>query len=273
VGWGGLAGTMTTVAVAPRAARGPGAGKGHGQCSREGHHARAVQSAIHLLRPGAILLDALGTLLALEPPAPRLRQVLADRFGLTLSSGQARDAIDAEIAYYRAHLGEGADAASLADLRARCAEVLRGALPASDAMTAVSPQALTGALLASLHFTAFPDAVPALAGARARGQRLVVLSNWDASLSGVLEAAGLAPLLDGIVCSAVAGARKPSPAIFEQALGVAGVTARHAIHVGDSIEEDVQGARGACIEPVLIRRDRSSGPPGVRTIATLAELR
>ena len=31
--------------------------------------------------PQAILLDALGTLVALEPPAPRLRAELAERFG------------------------------------------------------------------------------------------------------------------------------------------------------------------------------------------------
>ncbi len=214
----------------------------------------------------------MGTLLELEQPAPRLRRALADRLGITVSDAQARDAVGAEIAYYRAHLDEGRDRASLARLRGRCAEVLRAALPACDAISAASSQALTRALLASLHFTVFPDVVPALSAARARGQRLVVLSNWDVSLTGVLEAAGLSRFLHGVVSSAAAGARKPSAAIFEHGLGVAGVRASDAIHVGDSIEEDVRGARAAQIEPVLIRRDQSPGPPGVRTIATLTEL-
>jgi putative hydrolase of the HAD superfamily len=222
--------------------------------------------------PGAILLDALGTLVELAAPASLLRTELAGRFQIEVSEAEAQRAIAAEIAYYRAHLDEGRDQRSLAALRGRCAEVLRAALPPDDRVTAVGSAELTEALLASLRFAAFPDAEPALLAARARGQRLVVVSNWDISLQAVLDRLGLAPLLDGIVTSAQAGARKPSPAIFELALATAQVRQRDAIHVGDSIEEDVAGALGAGIEPVLIHRDGRPGPAGVRTIASLAEL-
>lgn len=221
--------------------------------------------------PAAILFDALGTLVALAPPAPALKTELAARFGLEVSEEEAARAIGAEIAYYRAHLDVGRDEASLRALRRRCAEVLRSALPgAAAARLEVDP--LVEALLASLRFSAFPDVRPALVAARARGQRLVVVSNWDVSLLSVLRGLGIEPLVDGIVTSAVAGARKPAPAIFAQALALAGVAAAHAIHVGDSLDEDVAGARAAGIEPVLIERD--GGPPvaGVRTIASLAEL-
>jgi putative hydrolase of the HAD superfamily len=114
--------------------------------------------------------------------------------------------------------------------------------------------------------------VPALTAARSRGQRLVVVSNWDASLHGVLRALGLEPLLDGILTSAEAGARKPASAIFEQALTVAGAGPKQAIHVGDSLEEDVAGARAAGIEPVLVRRDGGPAASGVRTISSLEQL-
>ena len=118
-----------------------------------------------------------------------------------------------------------------------------------------------------------PASRQALAVLRNRSLRLVVVSNWDASLHSVLDRVGLAPLLDGILTSAEAGARKPAPAIFEQALNVAGAQAPDAIHVGDSPEEDVSGALGAGIEPVLLRRDGAGrGVEGVRTIASLAEL-
>jgi putative hydrolase of the HAD superfamily len=223
-----------------------------------------------LPRPAAILLDALGTLVALEPPAPRLRAELAARFGLEVSDEEAAGAIAAEIAYYRAHLDEGRDATSLAALRRRCAEALRSALPGAGADLEVDP--LVEALLAALRFTAFPDARPALETARRRGQRLVVVSNWDVSLIGVLRGLELEPLLDAIVTSAGTGARKPAPAIFEHALGLAGVAAADAIHVGDTLDEDVAGARAAGIEPVLIRRGDGQPVPGVRTISSLAEL-
>jgi putative hydrolase of the HAD superfamily len=218
--------------------------------------------------PAAILLDALGTLVALEPPAPRLRAELARRFGLEVSEEEAARAIGAEIAYYRAHLDEGRDPAGLAALRRRCAGVVRAELPACG----LELDPLVDALLASLHFTAFADARPALAAARARGQRLVVVSNWDVSLHDVLRKLELEPLLDAILTSAGAGARKPEPAIFEQALALAGVTPGLAVHVGDSLEEDVVGARAAGIEPVLVRRDGGPSIAGVRTISSLAEI-
>lgn len=220
----------------------------------------------------ALLLDALGTLVRLDPPPPRLAAELAARFGIEVTEDEATRAIKAEIAYYRAHLDEGHDLPGLEALRRRCAEVLRSALPPSAELSAVTPEALTDALLASLHFSAFADVRPALISAREGGRRIVVVSNWDISLHEVLERLGLTRLLDGILTSAEAGARKPAAAIFEQALRIAGAAASEAIHVGDSLEEDVAGALSAGIAPVLVRRDSGAGPPGVKTIRSLAEL-
>jgi putative hydrolase of the HAD superfamily len=79
-------------------------------------------------------------------------------------------------------------------------------------------------------------------------------------------------LLDAVVTSASVGVRKPVVAIFEHALSLAGAHPDEAVHVGDSVQDDVAGARAAGIEAVLIRRDGGPGPPGVRTIASLATL-
>ncbi len=222
--------------------------------------------------PRAILLDALGTLVALEPPAPRLRAELAERFGITVSGQQAGEAIAAEIRYYRAHLDEGRDRAALEALRGQCAEALRAALPQQDGIRAIPNAVLTEALLASLRFSAFPDVRPALRAWRGAGARIVVVSNWDVSLHDVLGRLSLASLIDAILTSAEAGARKPSPAIFEQALALAGVGPEHAIHIGDSVEEDVAGARAAGVRPVLISRRGTLSPQGIETVASLAEL-
>jgi putative hydrolase of the HAD superfamily len=217
----------------------------------------------------AILLDALGTLVALAPPAPRLRSELRHRFGLEVSPAEAEEAIGAEITYYRGHFDEGRDRASVEALRRRCAGALREALPAASAIDTV---ALTEALVASLSFSPFADAVPSLQTLRARGTRLVVASNWDWSLHEVLARVGLEPLLDGIVTSAEAGERKPGRAVFDRALELAGVPPDRATHVGDTFEDDIAGARAAGLSAVLIRRDGRSGPAGVRTIASLSEL-
>jgi putative hydrolase of the HAD superfamily len=204
--------------------------------------------------PRAILFDALGTLLELASPAPRLQAELSTRYGVTVSEAEARAAMAAEIRYYRRHLDEGRDRDSLTVLREQCAAELRGALPAAAQARLPPPSELVEALLASLHFDAFPDAAPALETCRARGLRVVVVSNWDVSLHAVLARVGLSPLLDGILTAAEAGVRKPAPDIFIQALRLAGARAAEAIHVGDSVEEDVAGALAAGIEPVLVNR-------------------
>jgi putative hydrolase of the HAD superfamily len=222
------------------------------------------------MRSRAILFDALGTLLELAPPAPALQAELVRRYGVQVDDVEATRAMAAEIRFYREHLDEGRDEVSLGLLRERCAAELRAALPAAVRDAVPEPPELVDALLAALHFQPYPDVIPALARYRVRGLRLVVVSNWDVSLHSVLDNAGVSPCLDGILTAAEAGSRKPAPAIFEQALGLAGVGPDEAVHVGDSLDEDVAGARAAGIEPVLIRRDGGVGED-VRTIRTLAD--
>jgi 2-haloalkanoic acid dehalogenase type II len=190
----------------------------------------------------AIFLDALGTLVELEPPWVGLRAAL----GEGVPDDRLVDAVRAEMAYYKAHSDEGRDAASLADLRERCAALLSRELEVEvDAATLVD----------AIRFDPYPDAVPALRDLREGGLKLICVSNWDCSLPAVLERCGLMAHLDGAISSAEAGARKPDPAIFAAALELAGCGPEAALHVGDTAEEDVEGARAAGIEALLLDRE------------------
>ena len=202
------------------------------------------------------------------PPAPRLRDGLR-AIGVEVSEEAAAKAMKAEIAYYRAHLGQGRDQAGLAALRRACAGVLRDALGRPELDLGEVERTLLGAI----RFEPFPDAVPALEALRAAGVRVVAASNWDVSLHEQLAATGLTPLLDGALSSAEVGAPKPDPRIFTRALALAGAGPEEALHVGDDVQADVGGARAAGLEPVLIDREGGlEAPPGVRRIASLAEL-
>lgn len=223
-----------------------------------------VSTANMAEQPKAILLDALGTLIGFEPPAPHLHAELHAR-GYPVTSEAALAAIRAEIGFYRAHLDEGRDAASLATVRERCAAAMEPALPG------IPRAAILDALLASLRFFAYSDSAPALLALRARGIRLVVVSNWDVSLHERLAETGLTPLLDGALASAEVGAAKPAAAIFVAALELAGTSPGQTWHVGDTPEADVEGARAAGITPVLIARGGGS-LDGVATVRSLAEL-
>jgi putative hydrolase of the HAD superfamily len=189
----------------------------------------------------AVLLDALGTLVELEPPWMHLAEALGVEPDERLVG-----AVRAEMAYYRDHSHEGRDTESLADLRGRCAAVLSREL---------GREVTVQAMMSAIRFRAFPDAAPALAELRGLGLGLVCVSNWDVSLPEVLARCGLDGALDGVVTSAEVGVRKPDPAIFAPALELARCSAAEALYVGDTPAEDLEASRAAGIRALLIDRD------------------
>jgi len=205
-------------------------------------------------------MDALGTLIEMEPPWRYLRSVVPAE----VDDERLVAAVRTEMAYYKAHAHEGRDAESLAELRARCARVLSDELGVEVGVDE---------LVEAVQMRAYPDSEPALRSLRERDLGVVVVSNWDCSLAEVLARCGLGELIDGAVSSAEAGARKPDPAIFEPALELVGCQASEALHVGDTAEEDVEGARAAGIPVLLLDRAGETGAAdGAPTIASLTEI-
>ncbi|MGI8460127.1 MAG: HAD family hydrolase [Solirubrobacterales bacterium] len=189
----------------------------------------------------AVLLDALGTLVELEPPFEPLTEALGGEIPIRT----VERALRVEMAFYRAHSHEARDPASLAGLRRRCARLLSDGLGVEVSVET---------MMSAIRFRAFPDALPALSELRGRGLGLVCVSNWDCSLPEVLERVGLAGALDGVVASASAGVRKPDPAIYEAALELAGCGPAEALAVGDTPAEDLAGADAAGVPALLIDR-------------------
>jgi len=198
--------------------------------------------ATEVTRLSAVLIDGMGTLLRLIPPVPALAKALA------VDEARAERGFRAEVAYYLEHQLEAFDTARLWDLRRRCAAVMADA-------AGVGREGALEALMSSLRFEAFGDAAPALTDLRGRGLKLVVVSNWDCSLPDVLDGIGLLGLVDAVVTSALVGAAKPDPLIFEAALAAAGCRAAEAVHVGDSVVNDVDAARRVGIRSLLLARD------------------
>lgn len=203
-------------------------------------------------RPAVVLLDALGTTVELEPPAP----LLAAELGMGCDE-RVRAAVRAEMNHYRAHATEARDGAALAALRERCARIVA---------TGLGRPVSVEQLMAAISFRAYADARPAIERLRASGLRIGCVSNWDCALPEVLGRVGLADLFDVIVSSAAAGAAKPAPLPFEIALERLGVSAAEALHVGDTEAEDVAGARAAGIDALLLDRG------GEGDLADLGEL-
>lgn len=115
-------------------------------------------------------------------------------------------------------------------------------------------------------WTVFPDAPATLDALAERGVARAVASNWDERLPQVLEGVGLATRLEAIVHSSAVGYEKPDPRVFRAALERLGAEPDEALHVGDRLREDVEGAVALGMRGVLL--DRGGELPEVPEPAT-----
>ncbi|UCD25765.1 MAG: HAD-IA family hydrolase [Gemmatimonadota bacterium] len=118
----------------------------------------------------------------------------------------------------------------------------------------------------------FPDVIPLLHTIRAAGYPTALVSNWQCGLSHFCVELGLADAFDHIVVSAEVGSQKPDPEIFRIACRRLGVSPERTLHVGDTVVDDVQGARNASMPVVLLLRDGTAIDVDTPVIAGLDEL-
>ena len=116
-------------------------------------------------------------------------------------------------------------------------------------------------------FFVFPDVIPALDALQAAGLRMAVVSNWGWAAPELLQTLELARHFEVLSISARVGFQKPHPAIFRHALELLGVDPGEAVHVGDDPSADVEGARRAGVEPILLIRQGRRYPPDRRWCA------
>ena len=109
------------------------------------------------------------------------------------------------------------------------------------------------------NFDLYEDALPVLEELRRLGLSLALVSNGVRDLDDFVLHHGLD--VDAAVCSRQHGWIKPHETIFRAALERLGVAAEDAAMVGDSLEDDVEGARALGMRAFLV--DRENRYPGV----------
>jgi putative hydrolase of the HAD superfamily len=131
------------------------------------------------------------------------------------------------------------------------------------------------------HWELYPDTLETLKALREEGVELGIISNFDTRLFAVLRGLGLAEAFDTVTLSSFAKAAKPAPQIFRAAMAKHAVDADEALHVGDSLREDAEGALAAGMAAVLVDPQRRAAPAvaavggpvwGIRTLAELPAL-
>jgi putative hydrolase of the HAD superfamily len=118
---------------------------------------------------------------------------------------------------------------------------------------------LTRAWNHAQHFDLYEDALPTLDALHAHGLKLGLLSNTARDLD--LFVAHHALDVDAVLTSAAHGKTKPHEAIFLRMLELLDVGAGDAVMVGDTLEDDVEGARAVGMRALLL--DRAGRYPAV----------
>ncbi len=101
----------------------------------------------------------------------------------------------------------------------------------------------------------YPETLATLQALEERGKELGIVSNFDSRLYEILVGLGIDRFFESVTLSSFAGAAKPSPKIFMRALAKHGALPEDALHVGDSLKEDVYGAKAAGIKPAFLQRE------------------
>lgn len=121
------------------------------------------------------------------------------------------------------------------------------------------------------HIAPVPEVAAGLARLRSAKVRVALVTNGPPSQYEKLARAGLADSFDAVCVSDVLGVRKPDRAIFAAAAESCGTSLSalsRGFMVGDSLESDIAGGRGAGLETIWIARGRSlpEGAPAPDTI-------
>ena len=110
------------------------------------------------------------------------------------------------------------------------------------------------------HFELYEDALPVLEELRGHGLRLGLVSNTGRDLDEFVAHHRLD--VDAVLGSRTFGRTKPHPAIFQEALKRLEVEPTEAAMIGDSPEDDVEGAHAAGIRKAFLL-DRENRYPEI----------
>lgn len=102
----------------------------------------------------------------------------------------------------------------------------------------------------------FQDSLNFLSTLKKEGYKLALVSNAasDLAIREALTRLKIARFFDAIIISSQVGLRKPSSAVFMKALKVLNVKPGEAVFIGDSIKNDISGAKKISMKTILLSR-------------------
>jgi putative hydrolase of the HAD superfamily len=214
---------------------------------RVGRAARQLEAVLFdvdftLAKPGPLL-------------GPEGYRAAGARFGLTLDPERYAEARVAAVADLEHHPELEHDE----EIWVRFTEdIVRGMGGEGDRIRGVA-EAITEGWLHADNFELYEDALPVLALLRENRIKIGLVSNTSRDLDAFIRHFALD--VDAWISSGAHGKVKPSPTIFRAVLDLLEVEPEAAAMVGDSLLDDIEGARALGMRAFLL--DREGGHPNV----------
>jgi putative hydrolase of the HAD superfamily len=199
----------------------------------------------------AVLFDVDFTIARPGPElGPEGYQRLGERFGLELDPSRYKQARERAVEGIRRHPELEHDEEIWVAFTERIIRAMGGEADSAYECAV----AMTEAWEHAEHFELYEDALPVLEELRVQGLKLGLVSNTGRNLDEFVAHHRLD--VDAAIGSGAFGRTKPHPTIFRAVLERLAIEPADAAMVGDSPEDDVQGARAAGIEAAfLLDRD------------------
>lgn len=198
----------------------------------------------------AVLFDVDFTLCRPGPELSAERYArIAARHGVTLDTERYEDAREAAVANLKRHPELLHDET----IWHRFTEEIFVGMGGPEALASECATEIEEGWGVSENFELFEDVLPALEEMRAAHLQIALVSNGIRDLNEFVLHHRLD--VDAVVDSRSHGRVKPHPTIFQAALDALGVRPDDAVMVGDSLEEDFEGARALGMRAILVDRE------------------
>ena len=202
------------------------------------------------MKIAAVLFDLDFTLAKPGPDlGPEGYQRLGRRFGLELEPSLYQEARAKAVEGLRKHPDFRHDEEIWVAFTER---IIRG-MGGDSARAYDAAVEMTRAWEHAYNFDLYDDVPPVLDELRSRGLKLGIVSNTGRDVHEFLAHHNLS--VDAALSSRVHGKVKPHPTIFQAVLDGLEVEAKRAAMVGDSPEDDLEGARGLGMRAFLVDRE------------------
>jgi len=224
----------------------------------------------------AVLFDVDFTLIE---PGPMFRaegyQAFCERYGMPVDPSL----FDAAVASAAAVLDRAGDTPYDAELYVAYTRHIIEQMGGSGARVDACAREIYDEWASCHHFELYEEVPAVLRALVARGLRIGLISNSHRCLESFQSHFELGDLIDATISSPDHGFMKPHPSIFSEALQRLHVKPGHALMVGDSVRDDVEGALRAGMRAALVHRSGTPHPRaewlaarGVIVIPSLTEL-